>query len=56
MLIIFYISYILACEIIRDLGSIYPTEGEFYKIYMESLFKGENMTYECRGCPYGVQL
>ncbi|CAD8196953.1 unnamed protein product [Paramecium pentaurelia] len=23
---------------------------------MESLFQGQNMTYECRGCPYGVQL
>lgn len=38
MFIIFYISYILACEIIRDSENIYPTEGELYRIYMESLF------------------
>lgn len=50
------ISFAICCKIFEEERNIFPTEGEYYNMFMNELFEGEDLIFECKNCPKNVTL
>ncbi|CAD8096307.1 unnamed protein product [Paramecium primaurelia] len=56
MFFAFMIQVVFCCQIYEKERNLFPTEQEYYNVFMNELFKGEDLIYECKNCPENVTL
>ncbi|CAD8187954.1 unnamed protein product [Paramecium octaurelia] len=56
MFLAFMIQIVFCCQVYEKERNIFPTEEEYYNVYMNELFNGEDMIFECKNCPQNVTL
>ncbi|CAK56676.1 unnamed protein product (macronuclear) [Paramecium tetraurelia] len=56
MFLAFMIQIVFGCQVYEKERNLFPTEEEYYNVYMNELFNGDNMIFQCKNCPENVTL